>query len=631
METRPIPVTAPENVMDTIDQAFTNKTYNSDEFANAAMALFKEYRNAYQAEWRRMDCCEHLYLGDTWPLIEANAEVNGTNGGEADGCYSADSKLPKPTMPVIHSTVENLEADLYQDLPDCYVKPQDGLKDVDARLINLVLHRQLEDCGFNEHYFEETHELLVYGWTVFEVGYELKGVIDSKNFAPGKIFIRHVPSRSIMFDPNTSSVQDNRVIFKFEKHPAHWFKQHYPDKYEKMSLDLQNLNDRPQNADDPQMNVSQQDAMYFVEMWYRGFDAKTNKYHIHMAQFAGGVEVANSAQSKPNGMYEHGLYPFEIDVLYPRVGTPFAYGVPDVHSGLQLYIDKLNQIIMTSALRSSRGRVFISAANEEALDDITDFSKEAIKVNDINGVQWFQDKPLANYMMTYMQMLVQAIKEASGTTDQSRGIPGGGVTANSAIENLQAMATKRSSKVAERRQQMFKRLAAMAIDTLADCALIPYQAVVTVNGKPNVYEIDSKLFAAMQEADGRTPTSSVFIRVARQTRYAKKENNELALQFMQMNAGPGVDTTPYIEMMDFEDKELVLEKIRASKQTQMAQLMQQVQMLSEQVQQLQQENASYKQTMQRAQAAMTTRDQQMSQDRAAAPLQIPKGMAENAV
>lgn len=629
-EVRAIPVTAPEDVMNVIDAAFTQKTYNSEEFAHAAMALFKEYRNAYQAEWARMDNCERVYLGDTWPLIEANASVNGTNGGEPDGCYSVEDKLPKPSMPIIHSTIENLEADLYQDLPDCYVKPQDGLSEVDARLINMVLHRQLEDCGFNGHYFDETHELLVYGWTVFEVGYELKSAPDSHNFKPGHVFIRRVPARSIMFDPTTSAIQDGRVVFKFERHPRHWFRKHYPDKFEKMTLDLQNLNDRAQNAEDPQNNHNVNDSMLFVEMWYREFDANANKYRVHLAQFAGGVEVANSARTKPEGMYAHGLYPFELDALYPRTGTPFGYGIADVHSGLQLYIDKLNQIIMTSALRSSRGRVFISAANEDALNDILDFSKDAVKVNDINGVQWFQDKPLANYMMVYMDRLVDAIKEASGTTDQSRGIPGGGVTANSAIENLQAMATKRSSKVAERRHQMFKRLAALAIDTLADCALVPYMAVVTINGQPVEMKIDSKIFAQMQE-DGRTPTSAVFIRVARQTRYAKKEMNELALQFMQISAGPNSDPTPFVEMMDFEDKELVLEKWRQSKQTDIAMLMQQNQELMQQVQQMAQELDSYKQSMQKAQAAMTTRGMQQQQDLAADPLQVPKGMAENAV
>lgn len=630
METRPIPVKAPEDVMKTIDEAFTAKSYNSDEFAAAAMALFKEYRNAYQGEWQRMDNCDQLYIGNSWPLIKQNAAVNGTNGGEADGCYAGDTKLPEPSIPIIHSTIENLEADLYQDLPDCYVKPQDGLKEADARLINLVLHRQLEDCDFNGQYFEETHELLTYGWTVFEVGYELKGVPDAHNFKPGKIFIRRVPARSIMFDPTTSKIQDDRVIFKFERHPRHWFRKHYPDKFGKMTLDLQNLNDRPLNAEDPQQNIQQDDSMLFIEMWYREFDAKDNRYRIHMAQFAGGVEVANSARFKPEGMYAHGEYPFELDALYPRTGTPFGFGIADIHAGVQMYVDKLNQIIMTSALRSSRGRVFISAANEDAYDDIIDFSKEAIKVNDITGVQWFQDKPLAQYVMTYLTYLQQAIKEESGSNDQSRGIPGGGVTANSAIQNLQAMATKRSSKVAERRQQMFKRLASMAIDTLADCTLLPYKAVLTVDGKTTVCDIDSQLFKHMQE-DGRTPTSQIYIRVARQTRYAKQQNNDLMLQFMQMSSGQNTDFTPFIELMDFEDKEIVLQKIQASRRTEMMMLMQQNQELMQELQAMQQELSAYKQTMQRAQAAMATRSAQQEQEQAAAPLQIPKGMAENAV
>ena len=39
-------------------------------------ALFNEYRNAYAAEWERLDRCERIYRGEHWldvPLQEENA------------------------------------------------------------------------------------------------------------------------------------------------------------------------------------------------------------------------------------------------------------------------------------------------------------------------------------------------------------------------------------------------------------------------------------------------------------------------------------------------------------------------------------------------------------------------------
>ncbi len=625
-----IQVLTPDEAMKVIDDAFSGKKYDTVDFSRSAMGLFKEYYDAYTPEWQRMDNCDRLYIADTWPLIKANASVNGTPTSEqADGCDT--SKMPEPSIPIIHSTIENLEADLDQELPECYIEPQDGLTEFDARLLNLVMHRQFEDSDFDEQYYASTHELLTYGWDAFEIGYEMKGTVDTKDTAPGYVFIRHVPSRTILFDPTTSSVQDARAIFKFDRHPAHWFRQHYPDKFADMKPDIDRLNDEPMDPTAPQKNtVAGRNEMLMVEMWYRQYDAKENRYRVHMAQFAGGVEVLNSAKVKPEGMYDHGRYPFELECLYERTGTPFGYGIADIHASLQMYSDKLNQIIMTSALRSSRGRVFISAANEESYDDIIDFSNEAVKVNDINGVQWWQDKPLPQYIMNYVLYLQQSIKEESGTNDQSRGVSKGGVTAASAIDALQVMATKRSTKIAERRQKMFARLGAMVIDTLADCSLTPFFAVITKDGQPSVRKIDSKLFKTLQR-DGQTLASRVFVRVSRKTRYSQKEHNELALQFMQLAAGQNTDFTPFIELMDFDGKELVLDKIRASRRTEMAILTQQVQEMSQEIQMLQDQLKDYKTTMQRAQAAMTTRNQQLSEERAAAPLEVPKGMADVAV
>ena len=135
----------PDEMMAIIDKAFRGENYDSEKFSKAAMALFREYRNAYAAEWQRMDNCDRLFLGDSWPIIKSSAEVNGST--EA-GCCDADSKKPEPSTPIIHSTIENIESDLDPELPECFVKPQDGLTELQARAINFALQRQFEDCGF---------------------------------------------------------------------------------------------------------------------------------------------------------------------------------------------------------------------------------------------------------------------------------------------------------------------------------------------------------------------------------------------------------------------------------------------------------------------------------------------------
>lgn len=623
----------PDEMMKVIEKGFSGGDYDSKKFATAAMGLFAEFRKTYNAEWSRMDNCDRLYLSDTWPMIKSVAEVNGTT--PEGTCCEADSKLPEPSVPIIHSTIENIEADLDPGLPECFVKPQDGLTEVQARLINFALKRQLEDCNWPEQYFGATHELVTYGWEAYEIGYmpdDFANVEAGKE--SGSLYVRHVPSRTILFDPQTSSVQDARAIFKFDRHPKHWFRVRFPDKFDQMETDNDETNEHDLQGDSPQSNLSAApESMLLVEMWYRTYDTAARRYRVHMAQFAGGVEIANSAKIKKDGMYEHGRYPFELNTLFPRVGTPFGYGIADIFAGLQMYSDKLNQIILTNALRASRSRLIIDSTNEDSYSDITDFSKEAIQVQNMNGITWFQDKPLPQYIMLYSQFLQNSIKDESGSNDQSRGVAGGGVTAAAAIKQLQQMATKRSARIEARRREMFRRIGAMCIDTLADCGLTPITTVVTVNSRPEEFTIDSKLFKQLR--NGKPMLSSrIFIRTSRQDDYSKMQLNELMLQFMQItasSAGQTVDFTPFIELMDFEDKEVVLDKIRASRQTEVAQMAQQLQQLMQENQQMLQQLREYKQTMSRAQAAMMTRNQQIVEDRAAQPLRIPEGMAENAV
>ena len=67
-------------------------------------ALFNEYRNAYAAEWERLDRCERIYRGEHWldvPLQEENE--------------------PRPVTPVIQSTIENVRADLMDQMPEAVV------------------------------------------------------------------------------------------------------------------------------------------------------------------------------------------------------------------------------------------------------------------------------------------------------------------------------------------------------------------------------------------------------------------------------------------------------------------------------------------------------------------------------
>ena len=65
-------------------------------------ALFDEYRQAYAAEWQRLERCERLYMGEHWHDVP-----------------QSDTREPRPVTPVLQSTIENIRADLMDQMPVC--------------------------------------------------------------------------------------------------------------------------------------------------------------------------------------------------------------------------------------------------------------------------------------------------------------------------------------------------------------------------------------------------------------------------------------------------------------------------------------------------------------------------------
>lgn len=195
-------------------------------FADAIYALLREYcDNAYRAEWERLDDNERMYQGRHW-----------TGGMEDDG---RDMRLPKPTTPVITSTIENLKADLSDEYPEAVVKPDGVGNEVLARALTAVIAEELEGCDFEAEYDKLVHDVLVGGWGVWEVGSD-----PDANHGAGGTYIRHVVNKNWLCDPETPSVQDGRAVFKLERKPADWFLQHYPLHYPYMRGDSDLIDER---------------------------------------------------------------------------------------------------------------------------------------------------------------------------------------------------------------------------------------------------------------------------------------------------------------------------------------------------------------------------------------------------
>ena len=393
--------------------------------------LFREFYEAYAGERARIDRCETIDRGDHW------CDVPMTDPNE-----------PRPVTPVIHSAIENVRADLDDFVPEAVVTADSNAYTELAETLTKVIKENHLACAYDEEYRAVTHDLLVCGYGVQEIGYD-----PDAEGGMGAAFIRHVDAGSILFDPLCSDIQDGRAVFKFARRTREWVRQHYPEQAEELRDDGLFMDVNGDGVITPRFDRS----IMLIECWQREFDAKTGKYRVHMAKFAGGRMLEDSRKEFPEGLYRHGKYPFVVTALFPRKGSPLGYGLVDMYETSQRYSDKLAQMVMKNALLSSHNKLLVTGASGFDVDDLRDWSKEVHKGDNLNGVTWFQTAPLPAYLISYIADMRDTIKEESGSNEWSRGMTNYGVTSGTAISALQEKSSKRARMAAKSLHSAFRK------------------------------------------------------------------------------------------------------------------------------------------------------------------------------
>lgn len=509
--------------------------------AERAIALFNEFRNAYAGEWRRQEHNERMYRGEHWYDVPVT-----------------DPNEPRPVTPVLQSTIENITADLMDQVPEAVVTPENASDAFIARVVEAVVKRNHDAASYPVEYRKMIHDLLVGGYCVQEVGYD-----GTLNGGLGGAFLRRVDIRSILFDPMVTDVQDGRAVMKLALRSKEWIEAHYPDT---AALIDEYPVDAAQLMTDGVLTPDPKNARLLLEYWWREYDAKTETYRVHMALLCGATVLEDSRDVKPEGYFAHGQYPFVLTTLYPRKGSALGFGVIDLFGAQQRYADKLDQLVLKNALLASRNKLLVTDASGFDPDDLRDWSKDVHTGESLNGVTWFSTPPLPDYLLSYIRAIREDIKEESGANESSRGTVSSGVTAARAIEALQEMSTKRARMATEQMHEAFRQAVRMEIETEREfnCFLRP--VTVTVDGQPENVLFDSALMQKSAPGGVELPIEfAVSIKAVKRNRFASEAQNELMLQLLSMGA---VDREQAIELMVFEGKEQVLKHIRETEAAQ---------------------------------------------------------------
>ena len=365
--------------------------------------------------------------------------------------------------------------------------------------------------------------------------------------------IREWDILNFLWDPKSESLQEGRAVFKFGFYTKEYIKNHYPFAADLLKPDTYTrLSYLGETASD--------DDVMIMDYWYKEYDEQ-GRAHVHMAKLAGHVLLENSKETSLYGMQISGKYPFVMESPYPLEGQPVGLGVIDVFKNLQIYADKLDQIILKNALMSSKVKLLVNRNSDVDENALNDWSKEIIKANRIDdgAIRWFQPAALNPYVLTHYNSKLEAIKEESGQSQFTRGEGGKGITAASAILALQEAGSKRSRTLIAQLYDGFEDVVRLMVELICENYTEERRVRITgEKGAKTVYLKNTNLKKGTKDLE-RFIEFDINIAVQKQTPYKTLYQNELALELLKAGV---IVSNEALSMMTFTGKEALLEAVK---------------------------------------------------------------------
>lgn len=490
----------------------------------------------------------------------------------------------EPSSGWLFNSIANKHADAMDNFPSPNVLPREEGDKGEAEMLSSILPVILEQNEFEETYDNVWDYKLKAGTGIYGVFWDKE-----KMNGLGDITIRKVDIINLFWESGITDIQMSRNLFHVELMDNDLLLSAYPQLEGKLSNPTMDIS---KYIYDDSVDTNNKSAV--VDWYYK--KRQGNKVVLHYCKYVND-EVLFATENEPEfaerGWYDHGQYPFVFDPLFSVEGTPCGFGYIDVGKSAQEYIDRGNQAIMQNMLANAKPRHFIrddGSVNEEEYADLT---KNFIHVNGNMGqdsILPVQGKPLNDIYVQVINNKVDELKEVTGNRDISTGGTTSGVTAASAIAAMQEAGSKLSRDNNKASYRAFRKVCLMVIELIRQFYDIPRCfRIMGANGAARFVEYSnagiSPQFQGVEmgvDMGYRIPLFDIEITAQKQSPYSKMSQNELALQFFGagfFNPQMADQALACLDMMDFDRKQFIMQKIAQNGGMYQQMLMMQQQML----------------------------------------------------
>ena len=481
-------------------------------------------------------------------------------------CMRDKKQQVQPTSAWLFNSLANKHADAMDNFPSPNILPREEGDKGEAEMLSSIIPVILEQNDFEETYDNVQDYRLKSGTGVYGIFWD-----NEKMNGLGDISILKADLINLFWEPGITDIQRSRHLFHVELADNDLLEQEYPQlrgKLSSSSIDLSKY------VYDDTVDTSTKSAV--VDWYYK--KRQNGRNVLHYCKYVNDVVLfatENDPEMAERGWYDHGQYPFVFDPLFSMEGTPCGFGYIDVGKDTQAYIDRANQAIMQNMLANAKPRHFIRSDGSVNEAEYADITKDFIHVDGSLGqdsILPVQGKPLNNVYIEVLHDKIDELKETTGNRDISTGGTTSGVTAASAIAAMQEAGSKLSRDNNKASYRAFRKVVLMVIELIRQFYDLPRCfRIIGENGTARFVEYsNANLQPQMQgiemgvDMGYRLPLFDVEITAQKASPYSKMSQNELALQFFGagfFNPQMSDQALACLEMMDFDRKQGIMQRI----------------------------------------------------------------------
>ncbi len=499
----------------------------------------------------------------------------------------------QPTSAWLFNCIANKHADAMDNFPSPNILPREQGDKGEADMLSSIVPAVLEQADFEQTYSDVWNYKLKSGTGVYGIFWD-----SSKLNGLGSIEVKKVDLLNLFWESGISDIQKSKNVFHVELADNEMLLSQYPQLEGKLGTATVNI--AKYVYDD---SVDTTDKSVVVDWYYR--KKQNGKIVLHYCKYVNN-EVLFATENDENfaerGWYDHGQYPFVFDVLFNVEGTPAGFGYIDIGKDAQMFIDRGNQAIMKNTLANAKPRFFIRTDGSVNEKEYADTTKDFIHVDGSLGqdsILAVQGKPLNDIYVGVINNKIDELKETTGNRDIATGGTTSGVTAASAIAAMQEAGSKLSRDSNKAAYRAYRKIVLMVIELIRQFYTLPRCfRIVGQDGMERFIQysnqnIQPQLQGGIEmgiDMGYRLPLFDVEVTAQKQSPYSKMAQNELALQFFGagfFNPQIADQALACLDMMDFDRKHFIMQKIQQNggMYQQMIAMQQQMMMLAQMVDQ----------------------------------------------